>query len=42
VVTEVRERLSVSKRAEQMFDVERSNLKGLNDVKVKEQYQVKI
>jgi len=36
VVAEVRERLSVSKQAAQKFDMERFNLKRLNDVAVKE------
>jgi len=35
-------RLSVSKWAAQKSDVERFNLKKLNGVKIKEQYQVKI
>jgi hypothetical protein len=35
-------RLSVSKRAVQKFDVERFNLKTLNDVELKEQYEIKI
>jgi len=38
----VTERLSVSKRAAQKSDMERFNLKNLNNVYVKEQYQVKI
>jgi hypothetical protein len=42
LVTKVRGRLSVSKRAAQKFYVERFNLKRLNGVKVTEQYQVKI
>jgi hypothetical protein len=42
VVAKVRQRLSVSKRAAQKFDIERFNLKKLNDVEVKEQYQVRI
>jgi hypothetical protein len=33
--------LSIGKRAAQMFDMERYNLKKLNEVEVKEQYQVK-
>jgi hypothetical protein len=36
VVAEVRERLSGSKQAAQKFDMERFNLKRLNDVAVKE------
>jgi hypothetical protein len=42
VAAEVRQRLSVSKQATLKLDMERFNLKKLNDVKVKEQYQVKI
>jgi arginine utilization protein RocB len=42
VVVKVKERLSVSKRPAQKFDMERFNLRKLNDMKVKEQYQVKI
>jgi hypothetical protein len=42
VVEKVRGRLSVSKQAAQKFYVERFNLKKLNDLEVKEQYQVKI
>jgi hypothetical protein len=36
------ERLSVSKQAMQKFDMGKFNLKKLNDIEVKEQYQVKI
>jgi hypothetical protein len=39
-VAKLRERISVSKRARQKFDVERFDLKKLNDVKVKEKYRV--
>jgi hypothetical protein len=42
VVVKLRERISVSKRARQNFDVERFDLKKLNDVEVKEKYQVEI
>jgi hypothetical protein len=42
VVAEVRERLVVSKRMVKKMDVERFNLKQLNEEKVKEQYQVTI
>jgi hypothetical protein len=42
VVAKVRQRLTVSKRAGQMFDMDRFNLQNLNDVAVKEQYQVNI
>jgi hypothetical protein len=36
----LRERISVSKRARKNFDVERFDLKNLDDVEVKERYQV--
>jgi hypothetical protein len=42
VVANVRQRLSVNKRAARKFETERFNLKKLNDVAFKEQYQVKI
>jgi hypothetical protein len=42
MVQRVRHILSVSKRAAQKFDMETFELKKLNDVKVKEKYQVKI
>jgi hypothetical protein len=42
VVAKLRERISVSKEARQKFDLERFNLKKLNDVEVKEEYQVEI
>jgi hypothetical protein len=42
VVARCRERLLVSKRATQKFDIQRFYLKKLNDAEVKEQYQVKI
>jgi hypothetical protein len=42
VVAKVRDRLAASKRAKQKFDVERYNLKKLNEVEGKEQYQVKV
>jgi len=42
VVPKVRQRLPVSKRAAQKFDMERFNLKRLNAVEIKEQYQVEI
>jgi len=42
VVAKVIQRLSVSKRARQNFRIERFNLKKLNDMEVKDQYQVKI
>jgi hypothetical protein len=40
VVAKLRERISVSKRARQNFDLERFDLKKLDDVEVKEKYQV--
>jgi hypothetical protein len=40
VVAKLRERISVSKRARQNFDLERFDLKKFNDVDVKEKYQV--
>jgi hypothetical protein len=42
VGTKLRERISVSKRARQNFDLERFDLKKLDDVDVKEKYQVEI
>jgi hypothetical protein len=42
VVADVRERLAVGKRMVKKMDVERFNLKQLNEEKVKEQYQVTI
>jgi hypothetical protein len=42
VVAKLRERISVSKRARQNFYLERFDLKKLNDVEVKEKYQVEI
>jgi hypothetical protein len=42
VVANVRKRLAVSKRATRKFDMERFNLKKLNEVESEEQYQVKI
>jgi hypothetical protein len=41
VVAKVRERLSVSKRTKQKFDMGRFKLKKLSDIEVKEQYHVK-
>jgi hypothetical protein len=41
-VAKLRERISVSNRARQNFDLERLGLKKLDDVKVKEKYQVDI
>jgi hypothetical protein len=40
VEAEVRDRLSVSKRAARKIDTERFNVKKLNEGDVKEQYQV--
>jgi hypothetical protein len=42
VVVELRERISVSKRTRQNFDLERFDLKKLDDVEVKKQCQVEI
>jgi hypothetical protein len=42
VVAKVRERLAVSKRAAQTFDMERLNLNKLDEVEGKEQYRVEI
>jgi hypothetical protein len=42
VVAKVRERLAVSKQMVKKMDVERFNLKQLNEEEVKEQYQVTI
>jgi hypothetical protein len=38
----LRESLSVSKRAAQKFDIQRFDLRGQNDAGVKEQYEVKV
>jgi hypothetical protein len=42
VVAKLGERISVSKRARQNFDLERFDLKKLNDLEVKENYRVEI
>jgi len=42
LVTEVRERLAVNKQEAQKFDVERFNLKKLNELEVRKQYPVKV
>jgi len=42
VVAKVRERLAVSKQAAQRFDVERFNLKKLNELEVRKLYQIEI
>jgi hypothetical protein len=41
-VAKLRERISVSKQARQKFDVERFDLKKVDDIEVKEMYQVEI
>jgi hypothetical protein len=41
-VAKLRERISVSKRTRQNLDLEGSDLKKLDDVEVKEKYQVEI
>jgi DNA repair ATPase RecN len=41
-VAKLRERISVSKQARQKFDLERFDLKKLDDIEVKEKYQVEI
>jgi len=40
VVAKVRERLAVSKQAAQNFDGKRINLKKLNELEVRQQYQI--
>jgi hypothetical protein len=42
VVAKLRERISVSKLARQKFDLERFDLKKLDDIEIKEKYQVEI
>jgi hypothetical protein len=42
VAAKLRERLSVSKQVAHKFDMQRFDLRKLNDAEVKEQYQVKI
>jgi hypothetical protein len=42
VVAKLWERISVSKRERQKFDLERFDLKKLDDIQVKEKYQVEI
>jgi hypothetical protein len=42
VVANVRERLAVNKQSSQRFDMERFNLKKLNDVEGKEQFHVEV
>jgi len=41
-VAKVRERLAVSKQETQKFDVERFNLRKLNELEFRKQYQIKI
>jgi len=42
VVAKVRERLAVSKQAAQRFNGERFNLRKLNELEVRKQYQIEI
>jgi hypothetical protein len=42
ILAKLRERISISKRVRQNFDVEKFVLKTLDDVEVKEKYQVEI
>jgi hypothetical protein len=42
VVATFRERLAVSKQAAQRFDGERFNLRRLNELEVRKQYQIEI
>jgi len=42
VVAKVRERLAVSKQAAQKFDGERFNLRKLNELEFRKQYQIEI
>jgi len=42
VAAKVRERLTVNKQTAQEFDVERFNLRKLNNLEVMKQYQIKI
>ena len=42
VVPQVRERLAVNKQASQNFYVKRFNLRKLNELEVRKQYQIKI
>ena len=42
MVANVRERLAESKQAAKKFDVERFNLRKLNELEVKKQYQIEI
>jgi hypothetical protein len=42
LVSKVTERLAVNKQEAQKFDVERFNLKKLNELEVRKQYQIKV
>ena len=42
MVAKVRERLAISKQAQQKFVGERFNLRKLNDLEVRKQYQIEI
>jgi predicted lipase len=42
VVAQVRERLTVSKKAAQKFNVDKFNLRKLSELDVRKQYQIKI
>ena len=42
MVPQVRERLAVNKQASQNFYVKRFNLRKLNELEVRKQYQIKI
>ena len=42
MVAKVREKLAVNKHAAKKFDVERFNLRKLNELEVRKQYQIKI
>jgi len=42
VVAKVSEKLAVSKQATQKFDMERFNLRKLNELEVRKQYQIEI
>ena len=42
MVAKVRKRLAVNKQAAQMFDRRRFNLRKLNELEVRKQYQIEI
>jgi hypothetical protein len=42
VVAKVRERLAIRKQEAQKFDGERFNLRKLNDLEIRKQYQIEI